>query len=321
MSRLLAASLVLVMASTLCAVATAQVTDLQITSTAGTLSSGESVVANAFSIDFVGQYTGSQFLVELTRGEIINIDFFGGPSNTAPSSGAVAEFPDLAFDTFVAQGALRSDAPNAAGTLSLGGSAVNIDPETIGAVFNDPFEISQAWYPPGGVFIEDRVDFVVGQVTFTEDATGTISYFASANSQFFFTHENNDPQALPLLSVDQGRVVGFLPADYDGDGQVAQGDLDLILANWGRDVDATGAPAGWVFDLPTGLVDQNEYDALLFNWGATAAPVVRGLTVPEPATAWLIVVGLLVSHRRRFDLPPYRTRSRARAELRRRGRG
>ncbi len=89
----------------------------------------------------------------------------------------------------------------------------------------------------------------------------------------------------------------YQPGDYNGNGQVEQGDLDLVLNNWGQS--ASARPAGWFRDLPSGLVDQNELDGVLNNWGASALPAFSGLpanapaAVPEPgslvvlAAAWV----------------------------------
>ena len=33
-----------------------------------------------------------------------------------------------------------------------------------------------------------------------------------------------------------------IPGDYNNSGQVEQGDLDLVLQNWGVDTDVTGIP-------------------------------------------------------------------------------
>ena len=55
--------------------------------------------------------------------------------------------------------------------------------------------------------------------------------------------------------------------DYNGNGVVEQGDLDLVLLNWGYSI--SNPPAiGWANDLPTGAIDQGELDRVLLNWGA-----------------------------------------------------
>ncbi len=87
--------------------------------------------------------------------------------------------------------------------------------------------------------------------------------------------------------------------DYDNSGQVGQGDLDLVLQNWGDNTDVTGIPAGWVNDLPQGQIEQTELDGILQNWGETAAPDFRGtMLVPEPALAVPLLMMAAARHRR-----------------------
>ncbi|MEM8781417.1 MAG: endonuclease [Planctomycetota bacterium] len=91
-----------------------------------------------------------------------------------------------------------------------------------------------------------------------------------------------EPLTLTLIAelVDGS---AFLPGDFNDSGQVEQGDLNLVLNNWGLDTDATGVPAGWVNDADlSGVVDQAELNLVLNNWGVAAAPALRGFAVPEP---------------------------------------
>ncbi len=99
---------------------------------------------------------------------------------------------------------------------------------------------------------------------------------------------------LPMLTLEF--AVAELAGDYNGSGQVEQGDLDLVLQNWGVDATA-GPPAGWVNDLPEGLIEQTELDGVLQNWGSSASPDFAAAAVPEP-TASLIVLGCVCLTRR-----------------------
>jgi uncharacterized protein YjbI with pentapeptide repeats len=84
-------------------------------------------------------------------------------------------------------------------------------------------------------------------------------------------------------------------ADYDQNGLVDQGDLDLVLLNWGREL-IDPMSAGWINDLPTGLIDQNELDKILLNWGRQVGAGLSTPSVPEPATIGLcVVMGCLVA--------------------------
>lgn len=104
-----------------------------------------------------------------------------------------------------------------------------------------------------------------------------------------------------------GQGVGVLHAaagaglrgDYNGSGQVEQGDLDLVLLHWGQSGETP--PAGWSQDFPSGLIDQEELDGVLLHWGGTAETAVAGggVLVPEPASVLLWVAGGVVCRRRR----------------------
>ncbi len=98
-----------------------------------------------------------------------------------------------------------------------------------------------------------------------------------------------------LLSVGNGVITG----DYDTSGQVEQGDLDIVLQNWGTDTftgDEDALVGGGPFD---GTVDQNELDGVLQNWGSTSAPNFAGSNVPEPVSVALLgVSGLMLCRRR-----------------------
>ncbi|MEM8783857.1 MAG: hypothetical protein AAGE65_13515 [Planctomycetota bacterium] len=87
-----------------------------------------------------------------------------------------------------------------------------------------------------------------------------------------------------------------LPGDFNDSGSVEQGDLNLVLNNWGN---ARGpwANADGFLSLN---VDQEELNRVLNNWGNSAAPSFAGSSVPEPAAAvTLLAVGLLTLRRRR----------------------
>ncbi|MEM7576533.1 MAG: hypothetical protein AAF328_03575 [Planctomycetota bacterium] len=92
---------------------------------------------------------------------------------------------------------------------------------------------------------------------------------------------------LPEAFITGGIGVG-LTGDFTGNGQVEQGDLNLVLNNWG------GARGAWenTEGFATGNVDQEELNAVLNNWGASGSPSFEGFAVPEPATG-LVVLGLL----------------------------
>jgi hypothetical protein len=84
-----------------------------------------------------------------------------------------------------------------------------------------------------------------------------------------------------------------LEGDYNDNGLVEQGDLDLVLLHWGRD--ATIPPSGWINLLATGAIDQNELDGVLLHWGESAvlATAATAAVIPEPSTTALLGIGAL----------------------------
>ncbi|MEM7625011.1 MAG: sulfatase-like hydrolase/transferase [Planctomycetota bacterium] len=101
---------------------------------------------------------------------------------------------------------------------------------------------------------------------------------------------------------DNVRVYASLLGDYDGDGIVAQGDLDLVLLNWGKSVE--DAPVDWLSGLPaSGVIGQDQLNVVLLNLGdrvdGLAAPGGGVVAVPEPAGALAMGLLLVATCRRR----------------------
>lgn len=93
--------------------------------------------------------------------------------------------------------------------------------------------------------------------------------------------------------------------DYNADGSIGQGDLDLVLLNWG----ATDTPDGFraaaaPYGFFDGAISQNELDSVLLNWGAGTSPGFPGITaIPEPTTAGaLLGLAALSCGRRRRSI-------------------
>lgn len=79
-----------------------------------------------------------------------------------------------------------------------------------------------------------------------------------------------------------------LAGDFDGDGVINQGDLDLVLLHWGN----TFEPGSGINVASAIKVDQRALDAVLLHWGA-AAPSPDSAAVPEPATWLLCALGVV----------------------------
>ncbi|MEM1026519.1 MAG: hypothetical protein AAGJ38_00375 [Planctomycetota bacterium] len=81
-----------------------------------------------------------------------------------------------------------------------------------------------------------------------------------------------------------------IAGDFDASGRVEQGDLNLVLNNWGSNTfngDANALPDGGPFD---GTIDQNELNAVLNNWGSSGE-AAESLAVPEPSIASVLLLG------------------------------
>jgi uncharacterized protein YjbI with pentapeptide repeats len=96
-----------------------------------------------------------------------------------------------------------------------------------------------------------------------------------------------------LYSTGEVRLTGTGDVgDYNLSGIVDQGDLDLVLINWGSELSDLVA-AGWTNDIPLGPIDQAELDKVLINWGRRyMSPGVAA--VPEPAT-WILTAVTLAA--------------------------
>lgn len=165
------------------------------------------------------------------------------------------------------------------------------------------FDIDTAGVATKIVATGDVLDFGDGPVEITEiDFTGA---FGSPTATA--TGYNDAGQVAAYLegeSVDtfeffSAIVVFDAPAsvavagDFNGDGRVDNGDLNLLLSSWGEA--ASPAPAGWEGDPPTSpAIDNDELNALLSNWGSGTANAA-----PEPATAGSVALLVLAFDQRR----------------------
>ncbi|MEM1026686.1 MAG: PEP-CTERM sorting domain-containing protein [Planctomycetota bacterium] len=111
-------------------------------------------------------------------------------------------------------------------------------------------------------------------------------------------YDFRDDTGLPgeqFFTISLGDASGIV-GDYNESGTVEQGDLNLVLTNWGTDRTFED-PGGTEFSSL--LVDQEELNLVLGNWGSTGpAPSFEGFAVPEPG-ALALLSGLAVAGLRR----------------------
>lgn len=145
----------------------AQVSAINTSNAASVATTGN--VVNQVTLDFAGQLSGVQILVNLSQGTIYQ-DAAG--SDTAPSNLFVGLVPTLADDSFFTLGSDRSDTADA--VPGFAGAAVNITEARSGAV------VDNAFFPPGGTAILDQAGYLVAQLTLSNDAQGEAFILASA---------------------------------------------------------------------------------------------------------------------------------------------
>jgi hypothetical protein len=137
-------------------------------------------------------------------------------------------------------------------------------------------------------------------VTFNENATlaavealvrnltfANVSHEPATNHRYVrlaLVDDTGQTSNLPIAHalVDPRPILpDVVPGDFNGNGQVEQADLDLVLLYWGQD--GASLPSTWTGPPATGLVDQDELDAVLLNWGASLAVAAPPLQAPLAA--------------------------------------
>ncbi len=135
---------------------------------------------------------------------------------------------------------------------------------------------------------------------FTELSAATPREAVEARLTFAFLQPGtNDPGSVFIDSVS---LAMSMAGDYNDSGSVEQGDLDLVLNNWGgpRPSGAGGFVAN-ADGFTTINVDQEELDRVLNNWGGSAAAAFRGSNVPEPLAGAMVTLLALLRWRPQAD--------------------
>ena len=153
---------------------------------------------------------------------------------------------------------------------------------------------------PNGTFDEGEFDILVDTLningtdlgydfqTITAPVTGTGSTLTL--SLTIETAATLEYVVFDNLLIEGDLAASAIVGDYDGNGSVGQGDLDIVLLNWGGVAfpgDENALPGGGPFD---GSMGQNELDGVLLNWGNTSLAAAGA--VPEPTTLMMCGLGL-----------------------------
>jgi len=113
----------------------------------------------------------------------------------------------------------------------------------------------------------------------------------------FYTHNAVEMTSRPAFTLSELQLWG----DLDGDGLVAEGDLNIIRSFWGQTV----APGDWLHgDLSgDGFVGGADLDIIRKNWGQQIPSSMA--SVPEPGASTLllgmVLAGLVLARWRRRE--------------------
>lgn len=157
--------------------------------------------------------------------------------------------------------------------------------DSVGMAFEP--ELMRAFAPYGSSVIDEPGTYTF--LTFGYELTSPV-YILSASGLV--------AQQGEVTSGLSAHVSAFPPVclDFDGNCMVGDGDLTLLLANWGQPVPPI--PSGWIGAAPTAPgIGDDELTTLLSTWGQTAQGPLLTTPTPEPSTALLSLIGLVIASR------------------------
>ncbi len=241
--------------------------------------------------DTVGQL---DFSFDLRNDQQASADLDSDPANDFGVAhrvrlGGTDSAPIIQFQIFDNGRLQYNNGGTTVNTLNING--VNLDLDDLGARF---------------ITVEGTIDFDSATYDLTVDGVtqGSGLNIMNAPAQFGqVTLQWGPSNSAPLyrqITLDnltlEAAVAAGLAGDYNDSGSVEQGDLDLVLNNWGGP-----RTAGFVANADgfnTDNVDQEELDRVLNNWGSGSAPSFAVTAVPEPATLAVLGFGLALWPRR-----------------------
>jgi len=173
------------------------------------------------------------------------------------------------------------------GDIGVAGGSANLTVQGGGLV--DVGTLAKVWGP-------GQVNLAAGTINAAqfELAGGTLTGFGIVNAEI--TGGSTITATGGVLTVGNAASTRgsvfldvLLDGDYDDSGDVALGDLNLVLFDWNED--GSVLTTDWIHQRPASgtTVGLAELNGVLFNWGNSAAVA----TVPEPAAGRLSVLGVL----------------------------
>jgi hypothetical protein len=188
-------------------------------------------------------------------------------------------------DNVIAQLALRDAVADiTAGSATIGGPVTDLEFTVTSGVLD--FAVETLGLAPTFLDLPPLLSPVrnLAEAPFTGSLAGTITI--PLNLDFTLDIFSPGDSRLVVEGLIVAKKAALTPGDYNGNGQVEQADLDLVLLNWGATL-PDPIVFGWSNDLPSGAIDQEELDGVLLKWGNSAALGTE--SVPEPAALALLV--------------------------------
>jgi len=204
------------------------------------------------------------------------------PGDIYQNNGGTADDPNEDYATFVTVGPGANEADT-----NILGAPFGIDPVSVETFDDQTLKI--AWGPEYGVDT-GAGELLIARIVVKDTANGTWTVRGRQSGKTTIVEEWFDSvQTSGSIVADPGQRLG----DVNGDDFVGGSDLNTILSNWGM----SGATRLQGDLTGEGDVGGADYNQVLSHWGEGTPPEPGA--IPEPATLGLLLIGALVSLRRR----------------------